>query len=112
MSAPITLDREDAAKALGIGVSTLDAWTRAGYVPSIHDDRWPGVRLYSVRALERWAEEASSYEETRRGKAAGMGSRVGLQADWGQPLGGGRSRQRKAARPVRLHGEGGAANAG
>lgn len=107
----VTLNREQAAAALNVGVSTLDDMTRAGFIPSIHDPRWPGIRLYSVRSLERWAEEASAYEEARRGKAA-VGSGVGLQAGWGQSLGRSGQRRQRQARPVRLHGAGGTADAG
>jgi len=101
----VTLDREEAAWALGIGVSTLDEWTASGFIPSIHRGK---IRLYSIRALERWAEDVSAYEEGSRGKAS-VGNGVGLPADWGRTVG---RRRGRTPTPIRGNRTGGAADAG
>jgi len=103
----VTLKPDEAAEALGVSARTLRDWTIGGFVPSI---KRGGVRLYSVRALERWADEASVYEEASRGrKASAVGNGVGLQADWGRPVG---RRSQRPPTPLRRDREGGTADAG
>lgn len=101
----VTLNREEAAAVIGVGVTTVDEWTRAGFLPSI---KRGGVRLYSVRALERWADEASGYEEAGRGKAA-LGNGQHLPPEWGRSVG--RRRQRTPT-PLRRDRARGTADAG
>ena len=106
MTDRITLAPDDAAKVLGIGASTLQDWTRRGIVPSI---KIGGVRLYSLRALERWAEEASGYEEA--GRDTRMGPRQRLSPDWRRPVGRVRQGRASQAGPLRQLGAGGEADA-
>lgn len=106
MSDRVTLKPEEAAQVLGIGVRTLQDWTADGFVPSI---KRGGVRLYSVDALRKWAQDASEYTEEGRRAKAPVGNGVGLSAGWGQTVGG---RRQRTTRPVRLHGARGEADAG
>ena len=89
MSERVALKPAEAADVLGVSVRTLRDWTTAGLVPSI---KLGGVRLYSIDALRRWAQEASEYEEAGRGKASAVGDRIGLPKDWGRAVGRGRQR--------------------
>jgi excisionase family DNA binding protein len=105
----VTLTREEAAAALGIGVRTLQDWTRDGFIPSI---RRGGIRLYSVDALRTWAQDRSEYDgagEVSRGKASALGNGLGLSPNWGRPVG--RRRQRPPT-PLRKDRAGGAPDAG
>lgn len=108
MTDPIALDRRAAAEALGIGISTLDEWTRVGFVPSI---KRGGIRLYSVDALRRWADEASAYEEVGRGRTTSVGHGLGLQAPFGRTMGRIGQRRDRPPRPLHGDGAGGAADA-
>ena len=103
MTDRVTLRVDEAAAVLGVGERTLREWTTAGFIPSI---KRGAVRLYSVDALRRWAQEASEYEEAGRGKAAALGNGIGLPKDWGRTMGRSRQRTPTPLRPDRTGSEG------
>jgi DNA-binding transcriptional MerR regulator len=61
------LSRSEAARALGIGVSTLQAWERDGLAPPSFTAPG-GRRMYPVSRLIEWAEaKAGITAESRAG---------------------------------------------
>ena len=103
MTDRVTLRVDEAAAVLGVGERTLLERTTAGFIPSI---KRGAVRLYSVDALRRWAQEASEYEEAGRGKASAVGNGIGLPKDWGRAVGSRRQRTPTPLRPDRKRSEG------
>jgi hypothetical protein len=68
----ICLSRSEAARALGIGLSTLKSLEREGAAPPYFDAPG-GRRLYPVRSLVKWAESRAGCEPTPLGAIEAQG---------------------------------------
>lgn len=72
----VCLSRIDAARALGIGVSTLKGLERSGLAPPFFDAPG-GRRLFPVRALVEWAERRAALSASASSGEAGKENSLG-----------------------------------